>query len=730
MKKALYILSPVLILAFTIQAHAASNLWEYWGGNLPSIEDRALVYNGYGFEDIYEGLSEQNIALLSELDITVADFPVLGSGGSTRRTSPAISSTDNAVVRFNGTDGGLIQNSGVIIDDSDNMSGIGILTVTSCVGCGGSAFAWTPDADVNSPNGDPAVATSTLTIHEGGLISHASSTFSSNLTVEGAFSASSTLVVAATSTFNSRMTIGTSSPHNVSSLFIEALTPSESGLIIHGTDDQTAPLFQIHEGVGGVSVFAVESNGEVEIVYIATETNPHSLHIETDAAGFGGVNGILVNYDTGALAISEDTAILLLSLNRFASTNGGVNIVQCLSTTGSAEAECLHVGVGMSALHQTVGTFGDMDECTDVGVDILSSCTSTSSDVEIFSLDNDELVIGDAATFGEITFQLATEAGGAGIKPKFEYSTGNDAWTEFNAVDGTNGMRNSGNIVIPIEDISWATGTSSRFFIRITRTQNSIPTAPVEDIIQISAVTDFRWNEFGNIIADGFFASSTSIFGGLTTLAGFISTASSTATGILNVQGHLSASTTLSVASNITIDANGNILCTTCIPAGSYDAGSIDGDDINSNFAGAHLTETAASPDTLGIETQVVIHTTTFPISSSTMSTTTDVVQHKWSQNITISRISCTTNVGGGTSTIQFFIRTELQPTVAGTNVLTSDLACGPDHTSSSTSFNDATISADAPISFEIADAENSIVGSASTPQQIRVHVDYTIDDV
>jgi hypothetical protein len=39
-----------------------------------------------------------------------------------------VSSTDNAVVRFNGTDGTSGQNSGVIIDDSDNVSGIASLS--------------------------------------------------------------------------------------------------------------------------------------------------------------------------------------------------------------------------------------------------------------------------------------------------------------------------------------------------------------------------------------------------------------------------------------------------------------------------------------------------------------------------------------------------------------------------------------------------------------------------
>jgi hypothetical protein len=47
---------------------------------------------------------------------------------------PAVS-TDNAVARFDSTTGKLIQNSGVIIDDSDNVTGIENLTGVSTLGC-------------------------------------------------------------------------------------------------------------------------------------------------------------------------------------------------------------------------------------------------------------------------------------------------------------------------------------------------------------------------------------------------------------------------------------------------------------------------------------------------------------------------------------------------------------------------------------------------------------------
>jgi hypothetical protein len=65
------------------------------------------------------------------------------------------SATDNAVARFDGTTGKLIQNSGVAIDDSNNVTGIANLSFNS--GYGSSAVAYGVRAWVNF-NGTGTVA--------------------------------------------------------------------------------------------------------------------------------------------------------------------------------------------------------------------------------------------------------------------------------------------------------------------------------------------------------------------------------------------------------------------------------------------------------------------------------------------------------------------------------------------------------------------------------------------
>jgi hypothetical protein len=62
-------------------------------------------------------------------DAEIADF--ITSSALSNLTTGATSSTDNAIARFDGTTGKVLQNSGVTIDDSDNMGGIVALSARS-----------------------------------------------------------------------------------------------------------------------------------------------------------------------------------------------------------------------------------------------------------------------------------------------------------------------------------------------------------------------------------------------------------------------------------------------------------------------------------------------------------------------------------------------------------------------------------------------------------------------
>lgn len=77
------------------------------------------------------------------------------------------------------------------------------------------------------------------------------------------------------------------------------------------------------------------------------------------------------------------------------------------------------------------------------------------------------------------------------------------------------------------------------------------------------------------------------------------------------------------------------------VAAGEYAAASIDGDDVNSNIAGAHLTLTAAAPDTLDLDVEIFTNTTGIWFEDPTAA---DDFESIWVVNgfaVTITKIWC-----------------------------------------------------------------------------------------
>lgn len=67
----------------------------------------------------------------SNSDNVFLDIGLSGDKGDPGDVTGPVSSTDNAIVRWDGTGGNLVQDSSVIIDDSDNITGISTLTAST-----------------------------------------------------------------------------------------------------------------------------------------------------------------------------------------------------------------------------------------------------------------------------------------------------------------------------------------------------------------------------------------------------------------------------------------------------------------------------------------------------------------------------------------------------------------------------------------------------------------------
>ena len=246
-------------------------------------------------------------------------------------------------------------------------------------------------------------------------------------------------------------------------------------------------------------------SGDLDVVHTAIESDDHAIEIDTDAAGFGDVKAIDIDYITGNIAAGKDEGIILINIDQIAATGGDVFGVEVLATEGSADIFGLKVGAVIGPVHHDSGVFvnpttgTDNTPSTDVAAMIDGSSGTTTT---IFENQSEYILIGAAAAFEEIEFILTTSASGAGIKAKFEYSiTGSHQFTEFTPVDGTNNFRNTGVVAWDASDLTaHAVNTDTGTFdIKITRQRASLTTDPVLGFAKTAATVEYLWDKNGDV---------------------------------------------------------------------------------------------------------------------------------------------------------------------------------------------------------------------------------------
>jgi hypothetical protein len=132
----------------------------------PSTSKWYIVKNGSNAEVVLKGSATTGVTIPAGVEALAfwngSDFELVSMVGPS-------SSTDNAITRYDGTTGKVVQNSGVTIDDSNNMTGVVALTTTGVVTVPAgtnSAPAITTTGDTNTGIFFPAADTIAFT--EGG----------------------------------------------------------------------------------------------------------------------------------------------------------------------------------------------------------------------------------------------------------------------------------------------------------------------------------------------------------------------------------------------------------------------------------------------------------------------------------------------------------------------------------------------------------------------------------
>lgn len=303
------------------------------------------------------------------------------------------------------------------------------------------------------------------------------------------------------------VSLGSATLINAAKLSIDGDADQEQ-LAIQGNATQTTSIMIIENSAGG-ELFHLNNSGQLGIQHTATFDNDHGMQVTSDAAGFGDIKGLSLQYTTGALAATDHADSILVNIDQSATLGGDVTGFEVLATdSGAADVFGLNVGVGISPIRQNSGAFGAVGFCEvettgPVFVDCVTAFNSSVTDVQLWVANSDIVNIGHATTFEELAWLWDTVAGNPGIQPTFEYSTGaGPTWTVFAPTDATNGARNNGIMEWDSSNLAgWSSESldgDAAFWIRITRT--CVPcTGPTEDLVEVAAPVTFSWDTNGDL---------------------------------------------------------------------------------------------------------------------------------------------------------------------------------------------------------------------------------------
>lgn len=294
-----------------------------------------------------------------------------GSGS----VSGPVSSTDNAIVRWDGTGGSTLQDSGILVDDSNNM-----VLVSSDGGALGSATKMWSDlflasgALINFNNGNVVVTHSAgiLTVSTGDLrVTTAGSNSASVVTVGGNQTLTSKTL---TSPVLNTATVGTSllptsddgaplgdTTHNFSDLFLatgavinyansNVVITHSSGILTMGTGDLRITTAGTNAAsvvtVGGAQTLTSKVLTAATITTGLTPTSSDGAALGTTALMFSDLflaSGGVINFNNGNVTITHSAGVLTLGGSGAATLALGTNSITMTGSIGATGARVTKV---------------------------------------------------------------------------------------------------------------------------------------------------------------------------------------------------------------------------------------------------------------------------------------------------------------------------------------------------------------------------------------------------
>ncbi len=281
----------------------------------------------------------------------------------------------------------------------------------------------------------------------------------------------------------------------------DALDPSAVGTEICGLSVE----------FGGISETNLPNIKALKTI-LPAGSNSHALDIDQGQIHQDYATGS----DAGATYIAHEIIIDVDNLSA-TSTVAAIDIA-IAEGTPAGEVVGIEIHSNIVPIKQTIGAFSSASQTEYAGRRTTGGTVWADGidTVEIFVVDDDEILIGDATVFSEVEFVM-TSAGTKSVEPLFYYNTAADAWTQFFPEDPTDGFQQNGTIEWELDDISgtWtgdgdpgAADTSAGYWIRIVRTRNADPGTPTPTTAKTGVVTNYEWDKDGNISSNALVTNS------------------------------------------------------------------------------------------------------------------------------------------------------------------------------------------------------------------------------
>ena len=254
---------------------------------------------------------------------------------------------------------------------------------------------------------------------------------------------------------------------------------------IHG-DDQTSPF-----------TFKIEH----EAAAVATK----AFVLEIEAQGYAETDGLHIDYTTGN-ATANSNNVLTIAVDESDANGADIDIMHIgASEAGNSTVTGLRIGVGLDTALIVEGG-GSPKKDPDYGYEVTSGVTvdrvnsggagddafiNAVVNVDIFSSQNDAVLIGDDDTF-EVIAYIEEVSAGKDMLEVYEYSTGVDTWALLIPENSVEGFQQSGSISF-IAPVDWAKtnqadgdAVTNAYYVRITRLRGgNVVTLPVERTFSI-----------------------------------------------------------------------------------------------------------------------------------------------------------------------------------------------------------------------------------------------------